>query len=209
MVWQMGGRLGTYLCFLRVRTVGFGEDDDGAFFEDRVHLDFDLVLGVRFFFALALRLVLGRAALAGFGRACVAYSCDALVVGGIGVDDLLAAVVAVPFGGHHLAAGHGLAVRCCGFLSFHSGSCRCRSVFGHWLLLCLAHGFLVLFLDARYAVGARLLLGYDGVAGLGVMAVLDRCDGALVEGRAVGVAGTLGDVEDCEGCEDSEEEGGF
>jgi hypothetical protein len=64
-------------------------------------------------------------------------------------------------------------------------------------------------LDARYAVCARLLLGYDGVAGLGVMAGLDCGDGALVEGRAVGVAGALGDVEDCEGCEDGEEQGGF
>lgn len=67
----------------------------------------------------------------------------------------------------------------------------------------------MLLLDARYTVGARLLLGYDCVAGFGVMAGLDGGDCALVEGRAVGVAGALGDVEDCEGCEDGEEEGGF
>lgn len=40
----------------------------------------------------------------------------------------------------------------------------------------------MLLLDPCYAICARLLLGYDCVAGFGIMASLDCCDGALVEG---------------------------
>lgn len=124
------------------------------------------------------------------------------------VQHLLASVhIAASLRRHHLPAGNGLPFR--GRLLLLLLFATARVVDDRLLLRRVAHGLLVLFLYPSDAVGAALLLRYQRFAGFGVMAVLDRGDGAGVELRVVRARGAVGDVEDCEGGQDGEEEGRF